>query len=133
AARAAADAGVRALVLEGARHPRPKACAGVLPAAALVLVEERFGGTPAGALAEPAVLPLVRVHLGPRERYALRPAWPAVRVLRRPFDAHLAQRCGAEVRHDVRVERVDEAPGGGPVRLQLQGGEALRARCVVVA
>lgn len=133
AARAAADLGVRSLVLEAATHPRPKACAGVLPASALGLVEERFGATPDGALATPAVLPLIRVHLGPRERYALRPAWPAVRVQRRTFDAHLAQRCGAEVRHEARVERVDDLPGEDAVRLQLQGGESLRARCVVVA
>ncbi len=133
AARAAADAGVRAVVLEAASHPRPKACAGVLPASALVLVEERFGATPPAALAAPAVLPLVRLHLAPGERYELRPTWPAVRLARRAFDAHLAARCGAEVRHEVRVERLDDLPGDDAVRLQLQGGEALRARCVVVA
>lgn len=131
AARAAADAGVRALVLEAARHPRSKACGGVLPASALALVEERFGPTPAQALASPAVLPLVRVHLGPRERYTLRPGWPAVRVVRRAFDAHLARRCGGEVRQ-ARVERVEDA-GGEAVRVLLEGGEALGARSVIVA
>jgi 2-polyprenyl-6-methoxyphenol hydroxylase-like FAD-dependent oxidoreductase len=56
-----------------------------------------------------------------------------VRLARRAFDAHLAARCGAEVRHEVRVERLDDVPGDEAVRLQLQGGEALRARCVIVA
>ncbi|MCO5169624.1 MAG: FAD-dependent oxidoreductase [Planctomycetes bacterium] len=134
AARAAADLGRRPLLLEARPLPRAKPCGGVIAAGALGLVEERFGPTPDDALAAPALLPVVRVHLGPRERYDLRPAWPAVRVARRAFDAHLLARSGAEVRDDARVERVDLPVGpDAPVRLLLAGGEALAARCVVVA
>lgn len=134
AARAAADLGQRPLVLEARPPLRAKPCAGVIAAGALGLVEERFGPTPADALATPALLPAVRLHLGPRERYDLRPGWPAVRVLRRAFDGHLLARSGGEVRHDARVERIDlPTRPGAPTRLLLEGGEALLARCVVVA
>src|SRR5690606_10488363 len=61
----------------------------------------------------------------------LRPGWPAVRVARRPFDTHLARRCGGEVRQ-ARVERVEDV-GGEAVRVLLEGGEVLRARSVIVA
>jgi flavin-dependent dehydrogenase len=131
AARAAADAGVRALLLEAGRSQRAKACAGLLPASALALVEARFGPTPEDALATPAVVAEVRLHLGPKETYLLRPDWPAVRVNRRAFDAHLLQRCGAEVRVDARVDRLDERADG--VRLTLSTGETIAAGLVIVA
>lgn len=134
AARAAADAGLRPLLLEARAQTHTKACGGVLPAAALALAEERFGATPADALASPAILETVRLHLGPRESYEVRPCWPLVRVARRPFDAHLLQGCGAEVRTGARVERVDlPICADEPVRLVLEGGESVTTRALVVA
>lgn len=139
AARAAADAGVRVLLLERGHFPRAKACAGVLPACALALAEERFGPTPEAALAAASLVPEVRLHLGPEETYLLRPDWPAVRVNRRTFDAHLVERCGAEVRVGARVDRLDAvgpssgSSGSSGIRLQLADGQAIVARTVIVA
>jgi len=134
AARAAVDAGFEPLILDAEQLPRAKACAGLVPAAALALAEERFGPTPQLALASPMILERIRIHLGPGESYGLTPRWPAVRVQRREFDAHLLAQCGAEVRSGVRVERLEVLDDRVRVLLdELEWGEPCEARAVVVA
>ncbi|MGE0709517.1 MAG: NAD(P)/FAD-dependent oxidoreductase [Planctomycetota bacterium] len=131
AARAARAGGLSVLLLERGRWPRRKACTGVLSAAALAAAEERFGPTPPEALARPALLRELRVHLGPEERYTARLSWPALRVERKAFDAHLVQRSGADLRAHAPVR--DLVTKGDEVEVQLQGAPSLLARMVVVA
>lgn len=133
AARAATEAGARTLLLEAARAPRRKACAGVLPAAALARVEDAFGVVvPRAALAPSPLVGSLRLHLAPDAALGDPLDWPAVRVQRRPFDALLldAVRARAEVREGAAVTAVEEERDDVAVR--AADGE-LRARAVVVA
>lgn len=134
AARAATEAGARTLVVEAARPPRRKACAGVLPAAALARVEDAFAVTvPRAALAPSSLIGSLRLHLAPDVALGEPLDWPAVRVLRRPFDALLldAVRPRASVREGAAVLAVEEERGD--VVVKLEGELSLRARAVVVA
>lgn len=132
AARAAVLAGARTLVLERARPPRPKACAGLLPAAALAAIEDAFGRDVVGpALRAPPLVPALRLHLARDEAFAADLDWPAVRVARPAFDALLLEASGAEVRAGAKVEALVDR--GFDVELHLQGGERLDGRVVVVA
>ncbi|MBL4845332.1 MAG: FAD-dependent oxidoreductase [Planctomycetes bacterium] len=130
AARAASAGGLRVLVVEAGRWPRRKACGGVLSADALGQAEERFGPTPLHALADPPILRQTRVHLSGTESYTAPLSWPAIRVERKAFDAHLIGHAGADLRARTRVLNFEQTEFG--VDLELEAG-VLEAKVVVVA
>jgi flavin-dependent dehydrogenase len=131
AARAARAGGLDVLVLERGRWPRRKACSGVISAAALAAVEERFGTTPTEAFSQPTLLRSIRVHMGPDERYTAKLSWPAVRLERKAFDNHLIQASGADLRARAPVRALTTQ--GDEVRVSLEDAPSLQARLVIVA
>ena len=130
AARAASAGGLRVLIVEGGRWPRRKPCGGAISAAALATAEERFGPTPLDALADPPLLRQTRVHVGPKESYAVPLSWPAVRVERKAFDAHLVRHAGADLRARTPVRSLLQTDLG--VDLELEQS-SLQAKLVIVA
>lgn len=130
AARAASAGGLRVLIVEGGRWPRRKPCGGAISAAALAAAEERFGPTPLDALGDPPILRQSRVHVGPKESYAVPLSWPAVRVDRKAFDAHLVRHAGADLRAQAPVKSLLQTDLG--VDLELEQS-SLQAKVVIVA
>jgi geranylgeranyl reductase family protein len=136
AARAAARAGARTLLLERAELPRYKTCGGGLIGVS-------------GDVAEIDLAPLVRDSVTNLEltldgryrlrRHALGHA-PMFRLINRAeFDAALtsaAVDAGAELRTGAVVTGIDDEPGGpgaSGVTLQVRGASGVRARAVVAA
>ncbi|MFI6128418.1 geranylgeranyl reductase family protein [Micromonospora sp. NPDC051141] len=129
AARAAARAGVRTLVVERATHPRYKTCGGGLIGTSLA---------EAGDVIEvPAQDRVDRVTFtrDGRRGFTRRHGAPVITMIRREeFDDRLraaAVSAGAEVREGVAVRAVEQDPD--EVRLRLADGEVVRARAVVGA
>ncbi|GAB3082625.1 geranylgeranyl reductase family protein [Micromonospora schwarzwaldensis] len=129
AARTAARAGVRTLVVERATHPRYKTCGGGLIGTSLA---------EAGDVIEvPAQDRVDRVTFtrDGRRAFTRRHATPVVTMIRREeFDDRLraaAVSAGVEVREGVTVRAVEQDPD--EVRLRLADGEVVRARAVVGA
>ncbi|MFI2713407.1 geranylgeranyl reductase family protein [Micromonospora sp. NPDC018662] len=129
AARTAARAGVRTLVVERATHPRYKTCGGGLIGTSLA---------EAGDVIEvPAQDRVDRVTFtrDGRRAFTRRHAAPVVTMIRREeFDDRLraaAVSAGVEVREGVAVRAVEQDPD--EVRLRLADGEVVRARAVVGA
>jgi geranylgeranyl reductase family protein len=136
AARAAARAGARTLLLERAELPRYKTCGGGLIGVS-------------GDVAEIDLAPLVRDSVTHLEltldgRYRVRRHAPGhapmFRLINRAdFDAALtdaAVAAGAELRTGAVVTGIDDAPGGpgaGGVTLQVRGAPGVRTRTVVAA
>jgi geranylgeranyl reductase family protein len=136
AARAAARAGARTLLLERAELPRYKTCGGGLIGVS-------------GDVAEIDLAPLVRDSVTNLEltldgRYRLRrhapKHAPMFRLINRAeFDAALtaaAVEAGAELRTGAVVTGIDDEPGGpgaGGVTLQVRGAAGVRSRAVVAA
>ncbi|MEV0005181.1 geranylgeranyl reductase family protein [Micromonospora sp. NPDC050980] len=129
AARAAARAGVRTLVVERATHPRYKTCGGGLIGTSLAEVD--------GLVEVPAHDRVDRVTFtrDGRRAFTRRHRAPLVTMIRREeFDDRLraaAVAAGAEVREGVAVRALEQDPDG--VRLRLADGEVMRARVVVGA
>jgi geranylgeranyl reductase family protein len=134
AARAAARAGARTLLLEKATLPRYKTCGGGVLGVSADVAE----------LAEADFEPLVRERVGRLSmtldgRCHLHrrapPGQPFFRLVNRAdFDHALtvdAVRAGAELRTAAMVTGVEEDRSG--VRLQLRGAAPIRARAVVAA
>ncbi|PTA44938.1 geranylgeranyl reductase family protein [Micromonospora sp. RP3T] len=129
AARAAARAGVRTLVVERATHPRYKTCGGGLIGTSLA---------EAGDVIEvPAQDRVDRVTFtrDGRRAFTRRHAEAVITMIRREeFDDRLraaAVSAGVEVREGVAVRAVEQDPD--EVRLRLADGEVVRARAVVGA
>ncbi|MEU7573544.1 geranylgeranyl reductase family protein [Micromonospora sp. NPDC049240] len=129
AARAAARAGVRTLVVERATHPRYKTCGGGLIGTSLA---------EAGDVIEvPAQDRVDRVTFtrDGRRAFTRRHGAPVITMIRREeFDDRLraaAVSAGAEVREGVAVRAVEQDPD--EVRLRLADGDVVRARVVVGA
>ncbi|WP_431936867.1 geranylgeranyl reductase family protein [Micromonospora sp. RP3T] len=129
AARAAARAGVRTLVVERATHPRYKTCGGGLIGTSLA---------EAGDVIEvPAQDRVDRVTFtrDGRRAFTRRHAAAVITMIRREeFDDRLraaAVSAGAEVREGVAVRAVEQDPD--EVRLRLADGEVVRARAMVGA
>jgi geranylgeranyl reductase family protein len=131
AARAAARAGARTLLLERAELPRYKTCGGGLIGVS-------------GDVAEIDLAPLVRDSVTRLEltldgRYRARrrapDGAPMFRLINRAdFDAALtdaAVAAGAELRTGAVVTGIDDDPGG--VTLSVRGSAGVRARAVVAA
>jgi flavin-dependent dehydrogenase len=126
---AAPELASRMVVLEKARYPRDKYCAGAIGGRALRLLD-RIGVRVA--------VPTVAVHAislrAAGEVVVGREPDLGVVVRRVEFDAALAReaaRRGVEVREGTGVARVEAGMGG--VRVTLDSGEALDARVVVGA
>lgn len=128
AARVAAEAGARVLLLDRAHFPRYKTCGGGL-------IGPTLGALPVG-FEVPVEQEIRRASFTLRGgSYAERGAGERILSLvnRADFDAALldaAKRAGAEVRTGVTVQSVDE--GDGEVVLQTSAGR-VRARAVVGA
>ncbi|MGC5022814.1 geranylgeranyl reductase family protein [Micromonospora sp. DT47] len=129
AARVAAAAGVRTLVLERSTHPRYKTCGGGLIGTSLSAV--------AGRIEVPAHDRVDRVTFtrDGRRGFTRRHRTPLVAMVRREeFDDRLraaAVAAGAGVREGVTVRGLDQDPDG--VRVRLADGETVRARTVLGA
>ncbi|MBW4701183.1 MULTISPECIES: geranylgeranyl reductase family protein [unclassified Micromonospora] len=129
AAREAAAAGVRTLVLDRAVHPRYKTCGGGLIGTSLSMV--------AGRIEVPAHDRVDRVTFTRDGRWGFtrRHGTPLVTMVRRDeFDDRLraaAVSAGAEVREGVAVRALDQDPDG--VRVRLADGTTLTARTVIGA
>jgi flavin-dependent dehydrogenase len=111
AARTAARAGARTLVLERATHPRYKTCGGGLVGASLAAVEALGVAGPVAAVARDRLATATFTRDGRREftRYVREPLVAMVR--REEFDDVLraaAVDAGAEVRQRVTVRAVDD-------------------------
>ena len=135
AARAAARAGARTLLLERAELPRYKTCGGGLIGVS-------------ADVAELDLAPLVRAT-ATRLELTLDGRWSARRrapggaplfrlINRADFDAALTEAAvaqGAELRTGAVVTGIDDDPGPGPmgVTLQIRGGAGVQARTVVAA
>ncbi|MEV4483930.1 geranylgeranyl reductase family protein [Micromonospora coxensis] len=129
AARVAAAAGVRTLVLDRATHPRYKTCGGGLIGTSLSAV--------AGRIEVPAHDRVDRVTFtrDGRRAFTRRHRTPLVAMVRRDeFDDRLrsaAVAAGAELREGVAVRGVDQDPDG--VRVRLADGATVQARTVLGA
>ncbi|TDB74959.1 geranylgeranyl reductase family protein [Micromonospora sp. KC723] len=129
AARVAAAAGVRTLVLDRATHPRYKTCGGGLIGTSLSEV--------AGRMEVPAHDRVDRVTFtrDGRRAFTRRHRAPLVAMVRREeFDDRLraaAVAAGAELREGVAVRGVEQDPDG--VRVRLADGTTVAARTVVGA
>ncbi|TDC41171.1 geranylgeranyl reductase family protein [Micromonospora sp. KC213] len=129
AARVAAAAGVRTLVLDRATHPRYKTCGGGLIGTSLSEV--------AGRIEVPAHDRVDRVTFtrDGRRAFTRRHRTPLVAMVRREeFDDRLraaAVAAGAELREGVAVRGVEQDPDG--VRVRLADGTTVAARTVVGA
>ncbi|MFJ6197900.1 geranylgeranyl reductase family protein [Micromonospora sp. NPDC092111] len=129
AARVAAAAGVRTLVLDRAVHPRYKTCGGGLIGTSLSAV--------AGRIEVPAHDRVDRVTFtrDGRRGFTRRHGTPLVTMVRRDeFDDRLraaAVAAGAEVRGGLAVRGLDQDPDG--VRVRLADGTAVTARTVIGA
>ncbi|SCG71936.1 geranylgeranyl reductase family protein [Micromonospora halophytica] len=129
AARVAAAAGVRTLVLDRATHPRYKTCGGGLIGTSLSAV--------AGRIEVPAHDRVDRVTFtrDGRRAFTRRHRTPLVAMVRRDeFDDRLrsaAVAAGAELREGVAVRGVDQDPDG--VRVRLADGTTVQSRTVIGA
>ncbi|WP_422756323.1 geranylgeranyl reductase family protein [Micromonospora sp. WMMD708] len=129
AAREAAAAGVRTLVLDRAVHPRYKTCGGGLIGTSLSMV--------AGRIEVPAHDRVDRVTFTRDGRWGFtrRHGTPLVTMVRREeFDDRLraaAVSAGAEVREGVAVRALDQDPD--TVRVRMADGSEVTARTVIGA
>ncbi|MEU5727389.1 geranylgeranyl reductase family protein [Micromonospora sp. NPDC047738] len=129
AARVAAGAGVRTLVVERATHPRYKTCGGGLIATSLAEVAAR--------IEVPVHDRVDRVTFtrDGRRAFTRRHPSPLVSMVRREeFDDRLraaAVAAGAEIREGVAVRAVEQDPD--EVHLRLADGDTVRARAVIGA
>lgn len=119
----------RMVVLEKARYPRDKYCAGAIGGRALRLLER------IGVQVDVPSVPIHAISLGVSgEVLVLREPDLGIVVRRIQFDeafAREATRRGIEVRDGVAVETIEAGADG--VRLRLSSGEAIEARAVVGA
>ncbi len=123
----------RMLVLEKARYPRDKYCAGAIGGRGLRALE-RIGVR----VDVPRVVINAISLRAAGQTLVLREPDMGIVVRRIQFDEALAReamRRGVEVREDAAVERVETGSGAGAggVRVVLASGEALEARAVVGA
>jgi len=129
AAAVLARAGVDVLLLEKARHPRPKPCGGLLPIRTLKEIEHSFGSDVLQGIAT-STSPRGEIRIG-EQHLVTAEIDPPFTVIDRPeFDHALLERArffGAEIREGTRAEIPDTT---GEVRA---GEDRIRARAVIVA
>ncbi len=131
AARIAAEAGRRVLLLERAGLPRYKTCGGGLVAASTAALPAGFRPTAHGHIN--AIRFTLNGRLG-RVRRSAAPLFDL--VFRDEFDAGLteaATAAGASLRQRAAVAAVEPEQGGALVRLRLAGGGQVLAKAVVGA
>jgi geranylgeranyl reductase family protein len=136
AARAAARAGARTLLLERAELPRYKTCGGGLVGISIDLAEVDLEPL----MREQPTYLETSLDGGWRVRRQAPGGRPIFGLINRAdFDAELvaaAVRDGAELRTGAVVTGIDDDPGGpvAPgVNLQIRGGPAIQALCVIGA
>jgi len=131
AGRTLAGSGVRALIVEKARHPRPKPCGGLLSGHSVDALDAIFG---AEVLSRVSLAEVHGCRLFRRDARIgeVTDAPRMVLTRREVLDETLfraAAAAGCDVREDA--EAVSLRPAGGEV--VLASGETLRARAILVA
>lgn len=107
AARRLVLAGFKVLLVEKSELPREKPCGGFISPEAVEMIEESFGPLPGDCLAHPAEVLGARLLVEGGGQYELPFSAPGRSVLRSRMDAHLVERCGAEVMVASEVESFD--------------------------
>ena len=97
AARGLVLAGFKVLLVEKSELPREKPCGGVISPEAVRMIEESFGPLPGDCLAHPADVLGASLLVEGGGQYELPFSAPGRSVLRSRMDAHLVEKCGAEV------------------------------------
>ena len=123
AAKACAEGGLRALLVERNALPRSKACSGILVRASVDLVSRHFGAIPPDVLAEPATLQSLRMHF-PSGRTLDVPLGGAF-VRRGPFDQWLRRAAGVEISEGTTARSFEESADAVTVQCTRGPGEAL--------
>lgn len=133
AAKACAEGGLRALIVEKRALPRPKACSGILVRASIDLVSRHFGAIPPDVLAEPAALQSLRMHF-PSGRALDVPLGGAF-VRRGPFDQWLCRAAGVEISEGTTARSFEESADTVKVRCTRGQREALvvQSRVLIAA
>ncbi len=114
AAKACADGGLRAILVERRALPRPKACSGILVPASIDLVSRHFGAIPPDVLAEPSALQSLRMHF-PSGRTLDVPLGGAF-VRRGLFDQWLCRAAGVEISEGTTAVSFEESADAVTVR-----------------
>lgn len=123
AAKACAEGGLRALLVERRALPRPKACSGILVRASIDLVSRHFGAIPPDVLAEPAALQSLRMHF-PSGR-TLDVPLGGTSVRRGLFDQWLCRAAGVEISEGTTAASFEESADTVTVRCTRGPGEEL--------
>lgn len=126
AAKACAEGGLRALIVEKRALPRPKACSGILVRASVDLVSRHFGAIPPDVLAHPSTLQSMRMHF-PSGRTLDVPLGGAF-VRRGPFDQWLCRAAGVEISEGTTAESFVESADAVTVRCTRGPGQEQVAR-----
>ena len=128
-----ARSGVKVLLVDKARFPRPKLCGGLLPRKTVDLVQRLHSLSPSQALRQgiyDSEGKGFKVFLGERPLTLSNGGHPFHFVNRTVFDAFLlerAQKAGASLRERTRVR--EAAPDQGWIR--TDSGEVIKADCVI--
>jgi flavin-dependent dehydrogenase len=133
AAKACAEGGLRALLVEKRVLPRPKACSGILVRDSIDLVSRHFGAIPPDVLAEPSVLQSLRMHF-PSGRTLDVPLGGAC-VRRGLFDQWLCRAAGVEISERTTAGSFEESADAVTVRCTRGPGEerVVRGRVLIAA
>ena len=123
AAKACAEGGLRALLVERHALPRSKACSGILVRASIDLVSRHFGAIPPDVLAEPAALQSLRMHF-PSGRTLDVPLGGTF-VRRGLFDQWLCRAAGVEISEGTTARSFEERADTVTVRCTRGPGEEL--------
>lgn len=132
AARAATEGGLRTLLVEKKRMPRPKPCSGYIFTEAREFLDRHFGPVPDEVRAQPLHIRAERLHYGGGRWVDVRV--PGLNVWRDKFDAWLCAESGAEIWEGTRL--VDFAEWGDRVEVFLErNGKpvSLRAGVLIAA
>lgn len=132
AARAATEGGLRTLLVEKKRIPRPKPCSGYIFAEAQAFLDRHFGGIPDEVRARPQHIHAVRLHHGEDRWVDVRV--PGLNVWRDRFDAWLCRESRAEIWDNTRLTDFAEWGDGVEILLESNGKSiSLRAEVLIAA
>jgi flavin-dependent dehydrogenase len=112
AARHLVSGGMHTLLIEKERLPRQKICSGLLSPWAANFVKELFGEIPESAYGRPRFLKGAAFnHPSQSEALLMAAKEPIPNIWRAPFDFFLAQGSGADIRDNLRLDRIENDSG----------------------
>lgn len=112
AARRLVSGGMRTLLIEKERLPRQKICSGLLSPWAANFVREEFGEIPESAYCRPRFVKGAAFNHPSQPEAVLMPAKePIPNVWRADFDYFLAQGSGADIKDNLRLDRIEHDSG----------------------